>query len=65
MECFEFDFETSKINRLVRDEDLDEIKICLEDFYPYLFYAYKYYVSAFVNAAVPCITANSFNDFIR
>ena len=43
-QCFEFDFDSSKIHKLVKNE-VDEVKTLLSEYYPYLFHAYKYYAS--------------------
>ena len=42
-QCFEFDFESSKINRLVKD-DVKQVKELLSKYYPSIFHAYKFYV---------------------
>ena len=43
-QCFEFDFESSKIPRLVKDE-LESVKEVLSQYYPLLFHSYKFYAA--------------------
>ncbi|CAD8120300.1 unnamed protein product [Paramecium sonneborni] len=64
-ECFEYDFQTSKINRIVRDpQELMEVKEILREYYPYIFASYKFYASTLIGASIPCISSNAFFDFI-
>jgi hypothetical protein len=51
-ECFEFDFKSSKIIRLVKDQEADDVRETLRDIYPLLFHSYKYYASGNLSANV-------------
>ena len=52
-EFFECDFQTSKINRIVRDpNELMEVKEILREYYPYIFASYKFYASTLIGASV-------------
>ncbi len=44
-ECFLFDFDSSKILRLVKEE-VDDVRETLCEFYPFLFNCYKYYAAS-------------------
>ncbi|CAD8208269.1 unnamed protein product [Paramecium pentaurelia] len=64
-ECFEYDFQSSKINRIVRDpNELMEIKELLREYYPHIFASYKFYASTLIGSSIPCISSNAFFDFI-
>ncbi|CAD8122767.1 unnamed protein product [Paramecium sonneborni] len=64
-ECFEYDFQSSKINRIVRDpNELLEVKELLREYYPSIFASYKFYASTLIGSSIPCISSNAFFDFI-
>ncbi|KAL4450444.1 hypothetical protein ABPG74_019342, partial [Tetrahymena malaccensis] len=64
--CFEFDWECSKINQLIRDEnDLQLVKEELRGIYVYIKNAYKYLAAIGTIIDVPCIQMNTFTDFIN
>ena len=48
-ECFEFDFESSKIARLVKEAEVASVREILRKFYQLFFNGYKYYASASLN----------------
>lgn len=64
-ECFEYDFSTSKISRVVKDTEIDEVKEVLRGYYPYLFTAFKFYASTLIGASIPSISMNAFAEFIQ
>lgn len=51
-ECFEFDFSSSKIARLVREQEADDVRDTLREYYPLFFHTYKYYASSNLQANV-------------
>lgn len=51
-ECFEYDFRTSKIPRLIKDFEVDEIKEILRDVYPFIFNSFKLFASFLIGASV-------------
>ncbi|CAK65071.1 unnamed protein product (macronuclear) [Paramecium tetraurelia] len=63
-ECFEFDFQNSKVTRLVKDTELNEIKDNLKILYRQLFHCYKYHASGSLNTPIPCITIQDYIDFL-
>ncbi|CAD8112195.1 unnamed protein product [Paramecium sonneborni] len=63
-ECFEFDFQNSKVTRLVKDTELQEIKENLKILYRQLFHLYKYHASGSLTAPIPCIMIQDYIDFL-
>lgn len=53
-ECFEYDYSTSKIGRLIKEAEALEVKEILREYYPYLFTSYKLYASMLIGASVNC-----------
>lgn len=51
-ECFEYDYSSSKIYKLVKENELSEIKELLRNWYPQIFSTFKYYASALIGASV-------------
>lgn len=51
-ECFEYDYSSSKIYKFVKENELQEIKELLRNWYPQIFSTFKYYASALIGAAV-------------
>ncbi|CAD8109684.1 unnamed protein product [Paramecium primaurelia] len=63
-ECFEFDFQNSKVTRLVKDTELLEIKENLKILYRQLFHIYKYHASGSLASPIPCIMIQDYIDFL-
>ncbi|KAL4486412.1 hypothetical protein ABPG72_007198 [Tetrahymena utriculariae] len=64
--CFEFDWECSKINQLIRDEnDLQLVKEELRRIYVFIKNSYRYLAAVGTIVDVPCIMMNTFTDFIN
>jgi hypothetical protein len=64
-DCFEFDFNSSKIGKICRDKDeLLVLKETLRGYYKCLFKVYKYYASFFTNSMIPCLSMNSVSDLV-
>ena len=46
MECFEVDWENSRISKIVKNEsDLEEVKVYLRSVYKWYLFGYRYYAS--------------------
>ncbi|CAD8117348.1 unnamed protein product [Paramecium sonneborni] len=63
-QCFEFDFQNSKVTRLVKENEIIDVKECLKDLYRNLFHIYKYHASGSLNTPIPCIMIQDFIDFL-
>ncbi|CAD8064944.1 unnamed protein product [Paramecium sonneborni] len=64
-ECFEYDYGSSKINKIIKDPiEYNEVKEIMREYYPYIFAAYKFLASTLIGATIPCISSNAFSDFI-
>ncbi|CAD8097939.1 unnamed protein product [Paramecium sonneborni] len=63
-ECFEFDYSNSKINRLVKETELQDVKEILKQFYLQLFNCYKYFASGNPNAPIPCLGPTDYVEFL-
>lgn len=63
-DCFEFDFQNSKVTRLVKEGEITEVKESLKDLYRGLFHVYKYHASGSPNTPIPCLTVSDYIDFL-
>ncbi|CAD8157226.1 unnamed protein product [Paramecium octaurelia] len=63
-ECFEFDYQNSKINRLVKETELQEVKEILKQFYVQIFNCYKYFASGNPTAPIPCLGPTDYVEFL-
>ena len=62
--CFEYDWNSSKIPKLIKDEEqLKTSKEILRKSYKFLKASYKYYSGISTFSRVPCISVNVFTDF--
>lgn len=65
-ECFEYDYGSSKINKIIKDPlEYNEVKEIMREYYPYIFASYKFYASTLIGATIPCISLNAFFDLIN
>ncbi|CAD8078083.1 unnamed protein product [Paramecium primaurelia] len=63
-ECFEFDYQNSKINRLVKETELQDVKDILKQFYVQIFNCYKYFASGNSTAPIPCLGPSDYVEFL-
>lgn len=64
--CFEFDWQTSKLPKLLeKGKDIDDCKKILQSLYSLLRIAYKYLSCTGIANDVFCITQNPFSNFIQ
>ncbi|CAD8069790.1 unnamed protein product [Paramecium sonneborni] len=65
-ECFEYDYGSSKINKIIKDPlEYNEVKEIMREYYPYIFASYKFYASTLIGATIPCISSNAFFDLVN
>ncbi|CAD8166448.1 unnamed protein product [Paramecium pentaurelia] len=63
-QCFEFDFQNSKVTRLVKETEIVEVKESLKDLYRNLFHVYKYHAAGSQGQPIPCILIYDYIDFL-
>ena len=63
--CFEFDWDNSKIPKVVKNgQDLKQVKDYLKENYAYFRETYKYYSAVAPAGLIFCIGSNTFSDII-